>query len=199
MGDSFIEDLRRPRPDPGGGAAAAHGALLALALAEKIVLIEQGRASRAGVEPEGWERLHRQAMGLKDRFTSLRGEDVRAYEQLAEALRSRGDEDRLRQALDVAIQCPLSIMRGSREALELVEAAGSRCRLFLVADVLVACELLGAALRSAHHIAVANLPLLDDRSSREKWGGALADELHRGVERLDEVRRSLEVRHATGG
>ncbi|MEJ2366607.1 MAG: cyclodeaminase/cyclohydrolase family protein [Deltaproteobacteria bacterium] len=35
MVDQFIDDLARPKPVPGGGAAAAHGACVALALLEK--------------------------------------------------------------------------------------------------------------------------------------------------------------------
>ena len=44
MHDSFLEALARPEPVPGGGAAAAHGACVGLALLEKIVLVELRRS-----------------------------------------------------------------------------------------------------------------------------------------------------------
>ena len=37
MVDSFIDALAKPKPVPGGGAAAAYGASVGLALLEKIV------------------------------------------------------------------------------------------------------------------------------------------------------------------
>lgn len=198
MPGSFLEDLRRPRPDPGGGSAAAHGALLGIALAEKIVLIEQRRSAPRVSEFDFWEGLRMEASRLSDLFTWLRTEDVLVYRQLAEALRSGVDGSRLQSALTEAIRCPLGIMRGTWEALDLMEAAGSRCKPFLVADVLVACEFLGAALFSAHHIARANLPLIREPSHRDRWLAELTAELDRGRERLDRVRTVLEDRHAAG-
>lgn len=199
MPGSFLDDLRRPRPDPGGGSAAAHGALLGMALAEKIVLLEQKRTLRRVSEFELWEGLRMEASRLSDLFTWLRTEDVLVYQQLAEALRDGVNGARLQGALVEAVQCPLGIMRGSWEALDLIQAAGTRCKPLLVADVLVACEFLGAALFSAHHIARANLPLMRDPSTRERWLAELTAELDRGRERLERVRTVLEVRHVAGG
>jgi len=53
MHDSFLEALARPEPVPGGGAAAAHGACVGLALLEKIVLVEQFRFP-AYEKGDGW-------------------------------------------------------------------------------------------------------------------------------------------------
>jgi formiminotetrahydrofolate cyclodeaminase len=201
MADSFLDDLRRPRPDPGGGAAAAHGALLGMALVEKIALVEQRRASRKNGEDHTdhtWEALLRQALRLQVVFTRLRAEDVQAYHALAEVLKAGDDPDRLQDALDTAVQCPLRIMESSREALTLVEDAGKRCRQYLVADVLVACEFLGAAVEGAHHIAMANIPLVESPSVRERWLSELSQELVRGRERLAGVRAILEERNAAG-
>jgi formiminotetrahydrofolate cyclodeaminase len=169
-----------------------------MALAEKIVLLEQKRTLRRVSEFELWEGLRMEASRLRDLFTWLRTEDMLVYQQLAEVLRDGVDGLRLQGALVEAIQCPLGIMRGSWEALELIEAAGMRCRPLLVADVLVACEFLGAALFSAHHIARANLPLMRDPSTRERWLAELTAELDRGRERLQRVRTALEVHHAAG-
>lgn len=199
MQDSFLDDLRRPRPDPGGGAAAAHAALLGLALGEKIILLERKRA--VGGEPDDcpWKRFGGEVDRLTAHFLSLRGEDVQAYHALAVALRVRGDAALLREALDSAIHCPLKIMKASREALVLVGEIGRCCRTFLVADVLVACELLGAALRGAYHIGSANLPLIEEEALSDKWSLELVREHDVGRATLADVRASLEVRRASGG
>lgn len=199
--DSFLDDLKRPQPDPGGGAAAAHGALLGMALLEKILLIERKRMSgREGDEHliRSWESSFRNALDLQEAFVSLREEDVKAYHALAEAIRARGRTEQLQDALEAAIRCPLRIMECSREALAIVEAAGLNCRPHLVADVLVACEMLGAALAGACHIAVANLPLIQSAAVRAKWLSDLNGELARGREVLAHVRGVLEERNAAG-
>ena len=43
MDSAFLKALAQARPDPGGGAAAAHSAALGLALLEKVVQLEQRR------------------------------------------------------------------------------------------------------------------------------------------------------------
>ncbi len=199
MVDSFLNELRRPRPDPGGGAAAAHGALLGIALAEKIIQLESNRATDNNSRAELWEGHHREAGRLTASFTRLRSGDVEAYQNLAEALRSGEGGNRLHDALVAAIRCPMEIMREARGALDLIEDVGSGCRRFLVADVLVACEFLGVALHSACHIAKANLPLMEDLPSRGMWLAELTRERDRGIRRLDAVRAVLEVRNAAGG
>ncbi len=199
MVDSFLDDLRRPRPDPGGGAAAAHSALLGIALAEKIVCLERKRFAGKHPESELWEDCFLRVSRLTDSFTRLRSEDVQAYQQLADALRDGEAGGRLEEALAGAVQCPLNIMRAARGALDLIEEVGGRCRRFLVADVLVACELLGAAILGACHIAVANLPLMQESSLRATWLEELTHERNLGNERLNGVRAELEVRNAAGG
>ena len=65
--DSFLQELAQARPDPGGGAAAAFGARLGLALLEKVVQLEGGRRR----EPKGkasftWEEALTQLRQLQE-------------------------------------------------------------------------------------------------------------------------------------
>jgi formiminotetrahydrofolate cyclodeaminase len=76
-------------------------------------------------------------------------------------------------ALEEAVACPLRIMQQAQEGLALMAQAGAGCALHLVADLLVAGELLSAAWRGAHHIARANLPLMPRDSRRAVWDDAL--------------------------
>jgi formiminotetrahydrofolate cyclodeaminase len=106
----------------------------------------------------------------------LQAEDVRAYFTLTQARASR-DPKEMATALEEAVACPLRIMQQAQEGLALMAQAGAGCALHLVADLLVACELLGAAWRGAHQIARANLPLMPRDSRRAVWDEALSHTL----------------------
>ena len=106
----------------------------------------------------------------------LQEEDVRAYVKLTQARTSR-DPVEMAAALEEAVACPLRIMQQAQEGLALMAQGGAGCAPHLVADLLVACELLGAAFRGAHHIARANLPLMDQASRRVVWDEALTHTL----------------------
>ncbi len=158
---SFLDQLSQPRPDPGGGAAAAYGGMLALALLEKVARLEAQRPSNQGGR-QGWEEKLEQIKQLTTDLDRLREEDVRAYAQLAR-VRASGSRGRdWEEAVAYGLQVPREIMTQAREALALLAWAGARCRKHLVSDLQVAREFLGAAFQGAYHIARANLPLLRD-------------------------------------
>ena len=91
--------------------------------------------------------------------------------------RTKATPDEMAAALEEAVACPLRIMQQAQEGLALMAQGGAGCALHLVADLLVACELLGAAFRGAHHIARANLPLMPQDSRRAVWDEALSHTL----------------------
>jgi hypothetical protein len=65
-----------------------------------------------------------------------------------------------------------------------------------MSDVLVACELLGAAFRGAHHIARANLPLMGRDFKRAVWAEDLTLTLSALEVELQQVRAELLERYA---
>jgi formiminotetrahydrofolate cyclodeaminase len=188
MNSTFLHALSQPRPDPGGGAAAAHSAALALALVEKVVRLEQQRQSAEG--NLSWdnllERVHRVSAALE----RLQNEDIQAYFQLFQALGHSAPE-KLAAALEEAIGCPLRMMQQTQEGLALLFQAGARCQLPLLADLLVATELLGAAFRGAYHIARANLLLMPTGSRRAIWAENLAHTLKAAEALLAQVSADL--------
>jgi formiminotetrahydrofolate cyclodeaminase len=199
MGDSFLQELAQARPDPGGGAAAAYGATLGLALLEKVVRLEARRA--AGDQPRqgGWEEALARLQELSQALADLRKEDVQAYFNLVRT-RKAGTTAEWLAALKEAVLCPLRIVQGAREGLVLLTWAGSQCRRHLVSDLLVAAEFLNAALMGAYHIACANLPLVKEPQE----SAALARELVRVCQpacelfqrvKMDLVARSHEGAH----
>jgi formiminotetrahydrofolate cyclodeaminase len=197
--DTFLDLLRRPQPDPGGGSAAAHGALLGLALLEKIMRVEQGRHGADSQEERSWRNAVERVVELTGTVVELRERDVRAYHGLAGELAKRErDPEPFSAALDEAIACPFQIMQSADECLDLVAEAGRECKRFLVADVLVACECVGAGLLGAFHIALANVPLIEGEAPREEWLERLSQCRAKGEMHLNRVRMELESRYAIG-
>jgi formiminotetrahydrofolate cyclodeaminase len=180
----------RPGPAPGGGAAAAHGAALGMALLEKVVRLEHQRQELAGPPGFSWHDLLAQVRQVSAALLRLREEDVRAYFRLTRA-RTAGDPEELAAALEEAVACPLRIMQHTQEGLGLIARGGAPCKLHLVSDLLVACELLGAAFRGAYHIARANLALMPQDPQRAVWAGDLAHTLGALEVELQQVRADL--------
>jgi formiminotetrahydrofolate cyclodeaminase len=176
MDSAFLQALALARPDPGGGAAAAHSGALGLALLAKVVQLEQRRQGPPRKPGFSWRDLLARVGVVSAALLRLQEEDVWAYFKLTQARASR-DPRELAAALEEAVACPLRIMQQAQEGLALTAQTGTGCALHLVADLLVACELLGAAWRGAHHIARANLPLMPQDSRRVVWDEALSHTL----------------------
>ena len=186
MHDSFLEALAAPRPIPGGGAAAAHGACVGLALLEKIVLVELKRDQISS--DYSWSDLLEGVKASSRTLLQLRDEDGRAYLRFAKAKTfGNSDEDTL-EALKGAIESPIEIMEEAKIGLELVARAGKHCKGHLLSDLLVVCELLRAAIDGTHRIAQANLGVMGEPSLRSHYQNKLnqvqveSRELFRSVE-----------------
>lgn len=193
MAPSFLKQLARPRPDPGGGAAAAFGGMLALALLAKVVQLEAQRPSHQE-NRQVWEEKLERIRQLSADLDRLREEDVRAYAQMAQvrASGSRGRE--WQEAVAYGLQVPQEIMAQAREALALLAWTGGRCRKHLVSDLQVAWEFLGAALQGAHHIARANLPSVADAARRQDFSQKLSQAEHEGRQAFLEASEVLAAR-----
>lgn len=190
MNSSFLEALAKARPDPGGGAAAAHSAALGLALLSKVVQLEHRRQGPEENPGFPWRDLLARVRLVSAALLRLQEEDVKAYSQLARA-RIQGDPYKMAAALEEAVACPLRIMQQAQEGLALMAQGGAGCALHLVADLLVACELMGAAWRGAHHIARANLPLMPQDSRRAVWDEDLSHTLDALEAEFQQVRVEL--------
>ena len=171
MDDSFLEALAAPRPIPGGGAAAAYGACVGLALLEKIVLVELKRDQITS--DYSWSDLLDEVRTSSRTLLQLRDEDGRAYLRFAKAKTFGNSDEDTFQALKAAIESPLNIMREAKMGLELVARAGEHCKGHLLSDLLVVCELLRAAVDGSHRIAQANLGLMGEPSLRSHYEDVL--------------------------
>ncbi len=162
MHDSFLEALARPEPVPGGGAAAAHGACVGLALLEKIVLVE---LRRSDIPSESrWQNLLDEVRKSSATLLRLRDEDGEAYVRFAQAKTFGKSAEEILDPLKQAIECPIKIMEEAYKGLRLVARAAKRCKGHLLSDLLVVCELLRAAINGTHRITQANLGFMPDGS-----------------------------------
>ena len=186
MHDSFLEALARPEPVPGGGAAAAHGACVGLALLEKIVLVE---LRRSDIPSESrWQNLLEEVRKASTTLLRLRDEDGEAYVRFAQARTLGKGAEEILDLLKQAIESPIAIMKEAKRSLDLVARAGNHCKGHLLSDLLVVCELLRAAIDGNHRVAQANLGVMGDPSLRSHYQNKLnqvqveSRELFRSVE-----------------
>ncbi len=192
MKGSFLLELAKAQPNPGGGAAAAYGGAVGLALLEKVVQLEFNRAQKNGGRTQDWEKGLKKVRVLQADMLRLRDEDVLAYMALARA-RASGIRPELETTVKLALQVPRQIMDKAHEGLELVGLAGTKCKPHLVSDLLVAAELLGSALQGAYHIACANLPLMKPGARRESLEEKLSQAVQAGNEILRQVKEELAI------
>lgn len=195
---SFLDDLARPRPDPGGGSATAYAALVALALGEKVTRLELGRCRPEQTHRRYWDEQLHGIMQLQQDFSRLCHRDILAYQQVARVLSGRVERDQRQIAVEEAIECPRKVMATVRVALATAQALGTQCRQHLVGDVLVAVELLGAVLMGAQHIAVANVPWLEESQQQAAMLKDLHKQLREGLDHLAVVRNELAGRLLAG-
>ncbi len=188
MTPSFLRNLARARPDPGGGAAAAHGAVLGLALVEKVLRLELKRPGQDREQIRLWEEKLAEVRRLSAVLARRRDEDVEAYRGLAAARAAQAGGRQLAAAAAAALWVPRQIMEQARQALEVAAWTAARAKTHLRSDLLVAAELLAAALEGAAHIARANLPLLNDEREREVWGEELSLTCRQGREILADLK-----------
>lgn len=193
MPPSFLEQLSQPRPDPGGGAAAAYGVMVALALLTKVVQLEAQRPAHQG-NRQDWEEKFAQIKQLTADLDRLREEDVRAYAQMAQVRASGARGKEWQEAVEYALKVPREIMARAEETLALVAWVGARCKKHLVSDLQVAREFLGAALLGAYHIAWANLPLVGEEAPRQEFSRQLVEAETRGRQVFREAGATLAAR-----
>jgi formiminotetrahydrofolate cyclodeaminase len=191
MPDSFLIDLAKPQPDPGGGAAAAHGALIGLALLEKVFHLEYDRLNPISRMSESWDIKRESLRSLFARIKSLREEDRLIYPRLIREKEFQGDTKALPEIIKDSIAVPLQIMEGALEGMAILSWVGSRCKKILKADLLVATELLGAALQGAFHIGWANLPLAHKFLLQRSFEQELRDTLLEGNRLLTQIKNDL--------
>lgn len=184
----FLAAVRSPDPTPGGGSASALAGALGASLLAMVAGIPKPRAA---TDPD-LERLHAagaRCAELCARLATLVDRDSDAYNGVVAAYRlpKQTDEEkaaraaRIQEALRVATDAPLDVMRACSEALAqaaVVAAYGNRNA---SSDVQVGLELLGAGLRGARMNVEINLGGVKDQD----YGGRVRAEIDRLASEAD--------------
>ena len=136
-------------------------------MATKIARLEAERerdpSSRDGRRDEivaGLATLRTEASRLQD-------EDCRAYRKLVEACAPGHNRRQFLAAFDEAVRCPIRIARTAEAGLGLISEIGCYCKRYLIPDLQVAAEFLGAAIEGAYRIAASNFTLSDSPNGHE--------------------------------
>ena len=165
----LLAAFQSPEPTPGGGSASA----LAGAVGTSLLAMVAGLPKPRAAEAEDVARLAAagaRCVALSERLTVLIDRDSEAYELVvagfqlpkgtAEEKAARGT--RIQEALRMATETPLDVMRACSEAIghaAVIAAFGNR---HASSDVQVGLELLGAGLRGARLNVDANLGNIKD-------------------------------------
>ena len=164
---TFLSELRQPKPDPGGGSTAAYTGMVALALVEKICVLEVLRAKKRRNDHKNLDNLLRQVRLKSDFFKSLVENDVLAYEGLAGAIKAGIRWPENYEVVIEVVESPHRIILGAIGSLQLISDIGRSCAHWLIPDLLVALELTCSTAKAAFHIAMANVDHIEDTRARQ--------------------------------
>lgn len=141
----YCDRLSLKVPVPGGGSAAALSAALGAALISMVVNYSLGKKT-ADVDAQ-LNKILLKSEKLRKRFMELVDLDAEAYLNFVQA--RKADDRTKKQARQRACDVPLEVAKLCYEAIDLTPYLVLEGNKYLVSDVEVALELLGAAYKSA--------------------------------------------------
>ena len=194
-----LDAFASPSPTPGGGSASALAGALGAAVISMVAAMPR---TRRGVsdDRESLDRALGELERTRRRLLSLVDEDAAAYDAVTAAYRMPkvADEEKatrraaIQQALRLATETPLEVMRVCAAALQEAETVARHGAASAASDIGVGVELLHAALRGAALNVAINLDGLSD----EGYVGGVRDEAARlsasGAVGADRARRGLD-------
>lgn len=191
---SFLNLLKEPRPDPGGGSTAAFTVLVALSLAEKVCVLEIARAKGKRDDQKYLNNLLDRLRTKSKSCWSLVERDVVAYEKLSASIKRGLNWPGNYEMVLEAIDCPHTIMLVAIDSFQLISEIGHACSLWLIPDLLVTLELARASGHGAYHIAMFNLDYIEELKARQSKEDQLELSLRKSERRYLRVLESLKSR-----
>lgn len=161
--------FRSPHPTPGGGSASALSGAVGASLLAMVAALPKPRTATADETTRLTESGARCA-SISDRLAHLMDRDSEAYELVVAAFRLPKSSEqeksartaRIQDALRVATEVPLEVMRTCAEAIQLAAAVARLGNRNASSDVRVGLELLAAGLRGARLNVQINLESITD-------------------------------------
>lgn len=166
----FLSRLSERVPAPGGGAAAALTASLAVATGRMAVAYSQGPKTSAG-DKQKIEELARQLERAETICRHLVDEDAAAYRAYSETAKQvklgQASAESFQAAVRLAVSVPLHLAAISLNLLRLLDEHKTLIKAAMLSDLAVAAYLAEAACKSARQTALINifeLEFEDDRT-----------------------------------
>lgn len=145
--EDFLKGLGSSSPTPGGGAVAAVTAAMSASLVEMVANITVGRKRYQEVQGEVI-KISTEASQLSKNLLSLADEDVKAFDEVIAAYRSK-NKAKIKKALLLAIDVPSRVSRLSQQVerlgVEIVKIGNKNA----LSDARSAMHLARAAYKSA--------------------------------------------------
>lgn len=197
----FTNVLSSKAAVPGGGGAAALVGGLGAALGGMVCNLTIGKKKYAQYEEEVKEIL-RKTEELQEDLLKMIDEDAENFLPLSKAYglpknteEERAEKERvLQEALKIACEVPIKIVRTSYEAIKLHEALVDKASKLAISDVGVGVQCLRSALISGQLNVIINISMIkdDDYVKRVKEetdtlvaeGTKIADEVYKKVEAI---------------
>ncbi len=150
--NDFTEVLSSKEPVPGGGGASALVGSIGMALGNMVGSLTTGKKKYADVE-EDIQKLMADGENLRIELLSLMEKDAEAFAPLAKAYGIPKDdpsrEEIMENALCVACDAPMDIMRTVCKALDIMHGFASKGSALAISDAGVGAVCCKAALQGA--------------------------------------------------
>lgn len=178
--EKFVDETFSKAPVPGGGGVAALVGSIGVALAGMVCNLTTGKKKYAEYE-EDIQRIIKEAETLKADLLALIDKDAENFLPLSQCygLPANTDEEKavkeqkMQEALLVAISAPIEIVRISYEAIKLHEELAKKGSKLAVSDVGCGVVCLKAAMQSGWLNVMINLKSIHD----EAYVKSVEDEL----------------------
>ena len=169
--EKFVDETFSRAPAPGGGGVAAMAGALGAALAGMVCNLTSGKKKYAAYEAD-IQRITAEAESLKDELMSLVDKDAENFIPLSKVygLPSSTEEEKgfrqekMQEALLVAISAPIDIMKIAARAVSLHEELLEKGSALAISDVGCGVLCLKAAIQSAWLNVMINLKSLNDEA-----------------------------------
>ena len=169
--EKFVDETFSRAPAPGGGGVAAMAGALGAALAGMVCNLTSGKKKYAAYEAD-IQRITAEAESLKDELMSLVDKDAENFIPLSKVYglpssteeEKRFRQEKMQEALLVAISAPIDIMKIAARAVSLHEELLEKGSALAISDVGCGVLCLKAAIQSAWLNVMINLKSLNDEA-----------------------------------
>ena len=196
----FVDVLASKSAVPGGGGAAALVGAIGMALGSMVCNLTIGKKKYAEYE-ESVKEILAKASEIEKKLLNMIDEDAENFLPLSKAYglptsteeEKKVKEETMENALKVACEVPINIVRVCYDAIKLHENLVDKGSRLAISDVGVGVQCLRAAILSAELNVVININSIKDEEYVTKVNTEMKELVEDGVKICDEVFRKVEI------